>query len=177
LTIEFAPQSALLVIDMLNDFIEDEGALRVPDAKRIVPRIERIIEDARKQGIPIIYVTDSHRHDDMEFRYWPPHAISDTWGGDIIRELHPAEGDYIIPKRRYSAFYGTDLDSYLRELGIGKLYLAGVLTNICVYITAVDAAMRNYDVAVFQDAVASMSQETDAFIFQQLQEVLQAELL
>ncbi len=177
MTIAFGPQSALLVIDMLNDFIEDRGALKVPDAKRIVPRIKRIVADARNQGIPIIYVTDSHREDDHEFRFWPPHAISHTWGGEIIDELQPAEGDYIIPKRRYSAFFGTDLDSYLRELGIGKLYLTGVLTNICVYITAVDAAMRNYDVAVFKDAVASLSQETDRFIFQQLEEVLQAELL
>ncbi len=175
--IEFEPGSALLVIDMLNDFIEDEGALLVPGAARIVPRIARILEDARRQGIPVIYVTDSHREDDHEFRFWPAHAVSDTWGGEIIRELQPEPGDYIIPKRRYSAFFGTDLDNYLRELGIRKVYLTGVLTNICVYVTALDAAMRNYGVAVFKDAVASLSEDTDRFVFQQLEDVVQAELL
>jgi nicotinamidase-related amidase len=177
LGIEFEPGSALLVIDMLNDFIEDEGALLVPGAARIVPRIARILEDARRQGIPVIYVTDSHREDDHEFRFWPAHAVSDTWGGEIIRELQPEPGDYIIPKRRYSAFFGTDLDNYLRELGIRKVYLTGVLTNICVYVTALDAAMRNYGVAVFKDAVASLSEDTDRFVFQQLEDVVQAELL
>jgi nicotinamidase/pyrazinamidase len=169
--------SALLVIDMLNDFIEDEGALVVPGAKRIVPRIKDIIEEARQQGVPVIYITDSHREDDHEFRYWPSHAVSDTWGGQVIDELAPAEGDYIVPKRRYSAFFGTDLDIYLRELGKKKLYLTGVLTNICVYATALEATMLNYHVYVFKDAVASLSAETDRFIFQQLEEVLQAELL
>ncbi len=173
----FVADSALLVIDMLNDFIEDEGSLVVPGAKRIVPRIARIMSEARKQAVPVVYVTDSHREDDHEFRYWPAHAISDTWGGEVIDELKPLPGDYIVPKRRYSAFFGTDLDNYLRELGIGKLYLTGVLTNICVYATALDASMRNYRVAVFTDAVASLSEDTDRFVFQQLREVLQADLV
>ena len=177
MALEFEPDSALLVIDMLNDFIEDTGTLLVPGAKRIVPRIEQVLADARRQDIPVIYITDSHRLDDHEFRFWPAHAVSDTWGGEIIKELEPMEGDYIIPKRRYSAFFGTDLDTYLRELGINKLYLTGVLSNICVYATAMDASMRNYRVAVLKDAVASLSEETDRFIFGQLEDVIQAELL
>lgn len=173
----FEPDSALLVIDMLNDFISDEGALVVPGAARIVPRLKSILKEAREQGIPVIFITDSHREDDHEFRYWPPHAVSDTWGGQVIDELQPLAGEYVVPKRRYSAFFGTDLDTYLRELGVKKLYLTGVLTNICVYATALDAAMRNYGVAVFRDAVASLSEETDRFIFQQLDDVVHAELL
>jgi len=177
LAIEFEPDSAILVLDMLNDFIEDGGSLLVPDARRIVPRIGQVLADARQQNIPVVYITDSHRPDDHEFRYWPAHAVSDTWGGEIVKELEPMEGDYIIPKRRYSAFFGTDLDNYLRELGINKLYLTGVLTNICIYATAMDASMRNYHVAVIKDGVASLSEETDRFIFGQLEDVLQAELI
>jgi nicotinamidase/pyrazinamidase len=177
LTERFESDSALLIIDMLNDFIDDQGSLVVPGAGRIIPRMQQILEDARKQGLTIIYITDSHREDDHEFRYWPAHAVSDTWGGEVIEALYPQPGDYVIPKRRYSAFFGTDLDTYLRELGIRKLYLTGVLTNICVYATALDAAMRNYEVAVFRDAVASLSEETDRFIFQQLEDVVQAQLI
>ena len=173
----FESDSALLIIDMLNDFIDTKGSLVVPGAERIVPRVQKILAEAREQGIPVIYITDSHREDDHEFRFWPAHAVSDTWGGEVIEALHPQPGDYIIPKRRYSAFFGTDLDTYLRELGTNKLYLTGVLTNICVYVTALDAAMRNYEVAVFKDAVASLSEDTDRFIFQQLEDVVQAQLL
>ncbi len=173
----FAADSALLVIDMLNDFISPRGALVVPDAERIVPRVKDVLEGAREQGIPVVFITDSHREDDREFLSWPPHAVSGTWGSRVIDELQPLAGEYIVPKRRYSAFFGTDLDIYLREAGVRKVYLAGVLTNICVYATALDAAMRNYAVAVFRDAVASLSEETDRFIFRQLHEVVHAELL
>ncbi|MDD5667624.1 MAG: cysteine hydrolase [Actinomycetota bacterium] len=175
--VRFEAESALLVIDMLNDFIEDGGSLVVPGARRIVPRLARILAGAREQGIPVIYITDSHREHDHEFRYWPAHAVSDTWGGEVIDALKPAPGEYIIPKRRYSAFFGTDLDTYLREMEVRRIYLTGVLTNICVYATALDAAMRNYGVSVFRDAVASLSEETDRFIFQQLEDVVHAELL
>lgn len=177
MAVVYEERSALLIIDMLNDFIEEGGSLVVPGAKRIVPRLREILEAARSQGVPVIYVADRHRPDDREFSYWPPHAVAGTWGSEVIQELAPAPGDYIVPKRRYSAFFGTDLDNYLRELEVRKLYLAGVLTNICVYATALDAAMRNYRVAVFRDGVASLSEETDAFIFQQLKDVLQAEII
>ena len=173
----FETDSALLIIDMLNDFVDERGALVVPGAERIVPHIQEILAEAREEGLTIIYITDSHREDDHEFRYWPAHAVSDTWGGEVIEALRPQAGDYIIPKRRYSAFFGTDLDTYLRELGVKRLYLTGVLTNICVYATALDAAMRNYEVTVFKDAVASLSEETDRFIFQQLEDVVQAQLI
>lgn len=174
---EFHPQGAFLIIDMLNDFIDEGGALVVPGARRIVPRIRMLLQEARAQGTPVIYVADCHNEDDYEFRYWSAHAIAGTWGGEIIPELAPQPTEKVIRKRRYSAFFGTDLDIHLREHGIVKLYLTGVLTNICVYATALDAAMRHYQVAVFRDAVASLNEETDAFIFRQLEEVLHAELI
>ena len=174
---QFDSRSTFVIIDMLNDFIDERGSLFLPGARRIVPRIRQLLEEARHQEVPVAYLTDRHRRDDREFRYWPPHAVADTWGAEVIEELKPLPGDCIIPKRRYSAFYGTDLDTYLRELGLDKIYFTGVFTNICIYFTAVDAVMHNYEVAVFKDAVASMSEETDRFIFQQLEEVIRAELL
>ncbi|OFW55935.1 MAG: hypothetical protein A2V52_03720 [Actinobacteria bacterium RBG_19FT_COMBO_54_7] len=174
---QFDSRSAFVVIDMLNDFIDERGALLLPGARRIIPRISGLLEAARRQEIPVAYLTDRHRPDDREFRYWPPHAVAGTWGAEVIDELKPLPGDYIIPKRRYSAFYGTDLDIYLRELGLNKIYFTGVFTNICIYFTAVDAVTRSYEAAIFKDGVASMSEETDRFIFRQLEEVIRAELL
>ncbi len=177
MAVNFDPHSAFLITDMLNDFVEEGGTLVVPDAKRIIPFLKEILEDARQQGIPVIYINDSHLEDDHEFRFWPAHAVADTWGGEVIAELAPIPGEHTILKRRYSAFFETGLDMLLRELVVQKIYLAGVMTNICVYSTAMDASMRDYEVAVFKSAVASLSEETDCFIFQQLQDVIQAVLL
>jgi nicotinamidase-related amidase len=177
MSVKFDPKGALIITDMLNDFVEEDGALVVPDAKKIVPNIKSILEDAREQGIPVIYIKDNHLEDDYEFNFWPKHAVTGTWGQEVIDELAPLPGEHIVPKRRYSAFFETGLDTLLRELGVQKIYLAGVMTNVCVYSTAIDASMRDYQVAVFKDAVASLSEETDRFIFRQLEEVLKAELL
>lgn len=173
----FKERSALLVIDMLNDFIKEGGSLVVPGAERIVPRLREIIQKARAEHVPVIFVTDAHQHQDSEFSDWPPHAIQDTWGGQVIDELAPQKEDFLVRKRRFSSFFGTDLELLLRELGVDNLYLTGVLTNICVYATALDARMRGYGVTVFGDGVASLNEETDQFIFQQLKDVLRAEVI
>lgn len=173
----FKPSSALLIIDMLNDFIKEDGTLVVPGAERIIPRVREVLDEARRAAVPIIFVADAHLPDDSEFEVWPSHALKDEWGGEVIEELAPAKGEFLIMKRRYSSFFGTDLDLLLRERGLCHLYLAGVLTNICIYATALDAGMRGYGVSVFRDGVASLSEETDRFIFSQLTDVLKAELI
>ena len=96
---------------------------------------------------------------------------------EVITDLVPLHGDHIVFKRRYSAFFETGLDMLLRELGVHRVYITGVMTNICVYSTAMDASMRDYEITVFKDAVASLNVETDRFIFQQLEDVLQAQLI
>ncbi|WP_088554294.1 cysteine hydrolase family protein [Calderihabitans maritimus] len=166
-------KKALLIIDMLNDFVREDGALYVgPDGKRIVPKIQEEIEKARKSGIPVIYICDNHREDDAEFNMFPPHCIKGTEGSEVIKELEPAPGDYIIPKRRYSAFFGTDLDALLRELGVEELILTGVCSNICVLYTAADARMRNYRVTVVKDGVASFKEEVHRFALQEMESTL-----
>lgn len=175
--VPYKPKSALLVVDMLNDFIKEGGALVVPGAERIIPVIREALDEARTSGITVVYVNDAHLENDSEFEVWPSHALCGEWGGEVIEELLPLAGEYVIEKRRYSAFFGTGLDLLLRERAIRNIYLAGVLTNICIYATALDASMRGYRVGVFRDGVASLSEETDRFIFSQLTGVLQAELI
>lgn len=174
---DFRENSAMLIIDMLNDFIKEGGALVVPGAQRILPYLQEVLQKARSSGLPVIFVADSHLEGDREFQRWPAHALADTWGGRVVDELAPLAGEYLVRKRRFSAFFGTDLDLLLRELDVREVYLGGVLTNICVYATALDAAMRGYGVHVLEKGVASLSRETDEFIFRQLEEVLGAELV
>jgi len=152
-------KAALIVVDMLNDFVT--GALKCKRAPRIVPNIQRLLDFARKKGIPVIYANDTHLPSvDKEFDIWPPHAVVGTKGAEVIDELKPAKGDYIVQKRRYSAFYGTDLDLLLRELHVDTLILVGLVTNVCIQHTAADAFFRGYQIIVPEDCVETLTEET-----------------
>jgi len=166
---EDAPRGALLLIDLLNDFIDPKGALPCgPAGEEAAREASRLAERFRRAGRPVIYVCDRHLPDDREFRMWPVHCVDGTWGAEIHSSVARVEGDLVIPKRRYSGFFGTDLDNRLREMGVTVLTLAGVCTNICVLYTAVDASMRGYDVSVVQDACASYDQAAHAFAIREL---------
>ncbi len=169
---------ALLIIDMLNDFVDEEGALYTGEAGReIIPVVAKVLEKARNEQWPVIYLCDQHAKDDSEFKMFPLHCLAGTDGGEICPELAPLEGEYIIPKRRYSGFYGTDLDLTLRELGVDELVLTGVCTNICVLYTTADARMRNYTVKVIKDGVASFGQEAHEFALREMEKTLGAQLI
>lgn len=164
---------ALLVIDMLKDFIDEGAILETGDAGReIVPFIKEKIDQYRKEDRPIIYICDSHEEDDKEFLMFPAHSIAGSEGAQIIDELKPLAGDKLIKKRRYSAFFGTDLDLYLREKGINHISLVGVNTNICVLYTAADARNINYDVTVYKNGVASFNLEAHKFALEEIKNTL-----
>ncbi len=171
-------KKALLVIDMLNDFISPDGALYIGEtAEKVTEEVKKTIEKARENGIPVIYICDSHREDDAEFKMFELHCVKGTTGGEIVDILAPKPGDYIIPKRRYSAFFGTDLDAYLRELGISELILVGVCTNICVLYTAADARMLNYDVTVVKDCVSSFDEKAHDFALNEMENTLGVQIV
>jgi nicotinamidase-related amidase len=148
---------AVLVIDMINDFVT--GKLRLERAKNIVPAIQKLLDFSRSKGIPVIYINDSHLKDDPEFKLWGPHAIAGSEGAQVVPMLKPMEGDHIITKSRYSAFFGTKLDQLLRDLAISRLLLIGVSTDICIQNTAADAFYRGYEIIVAQDCVEAFSEE------------------
>jgi len=165
--------SALLIIDMLVDFISPSGALYVGEnGRKIIPSINFYLEKARRERMPVIYLCDHHRPDDPEFTMFPPHCVEGTPGAEVIPELRPQRGELVIPKRRYSGFYGTDLDLSLRELEVKELILTGVCTNICILYTAADARMRNYKVIVPGDGVASFNEEAHQFALRELTQTL-----
>lgn len=154
-------KEALLIIDMLNDFVRPGAPLEVPDTRAIIPVIKQEIEKARAAGNPVIYVCDTHAADDKEFLKfsWPAHAVKGTRGADIIDELKPAGDDIVIPKTTYSGFYGTDLEKTLRLLRVDSLRLTGDVTHICILFTAADAVLRDYKVTIVADGVAGLARE------------------
>jgi nicotinamidase-related amidase len=169
---------ALLVIDMLEDFINPKGKLYCgKQTKKIVPILKKEIENTRKKGIPIIYICDRHLPNDPEFKMFPPHCIVNSDGAEIIREISPLENDYVIFKRRFSGFFQTDLDLTLRELKISDLILTGVCTNICVLYTAADARMLNYNVIVLKDCVASYDKKAHNFALKEMEKTLGVKII
>ena len=119
-------KKALLVIDMLNDFISPDGALYIGEtAEKVTEEVKKTIEKARENGIPVIYICDSHREDDAEFKMFELHCVKGTTGGEIVDILAPSPGITSYQNEDIVRF-GTDLDAYLRELGISELILVGV---------------------------------------------------
>ncbi len=169
--------TALLVIDMLNDFLHPEGALFIGDSQNLIERVAEAVAQHRSAGNPIIYILDRHLPQDAEFNMFPPHCLMGEWGSEVVDELTPGPGDITVPKRRYSAFFGTDLDLTLRELGVSRLELAGVCTQICVLYTAADARMRGYGVTLHRDRVASFDQQAHQFALGELETTLGAQVV
>lgn len=164
---------ALLVIDMLKDFIDENGTLTTGESgRKTIDFIKKQIDEFRKQNYPIIFICDNHETDDKEFEMFPPHCIENTQGSKIIDELEVLDTDKIITKRRYSAFYGTDLDLTLRENNVDELYLVGVCTNICVLYTAADARNISYKVNIYKAGVASFDEEAHIFALKELERTL-----
>ncbi len=170
-------ERALLVIDMLNDFVKEGGTLVVSGALERLSFFQERIARAREEKELVIYVCDSHRPDDPEFSIWPPHCVLGSWGAEVVEELKPQPQDYVVRKRRYSAFYGTDLDLYLRENEVKVLVLTGLVTNICVMGTAADAASRGYKIEVEKNLVIGLNEEMHKFALKQMQEVYGAKLV
>lgn len=166
------PKKALLIIDMLKDFVEHGAPLEVKPARRIVKNIKSHIDEARKQGIPIIYVCDNHQKDDPEFRLWPRHAVQGTKGAEVVGDIMPKKGDTIVYKKTYSGFFETELDDVLKKFGIDEVTITGVVTNICVLYTAADAYMRGYKVNILEDCVAGLNEDDHRFALRQIKEVL-----
>ncbi|MEE1426496.1 MAG: isochorismatase family cysteine hydrolase [Acutalibacteraceae bacterium] len=149
---------AILVVDMLNDFVT--GALKCDRGLAIVPKTAELLNGAREKNIPVIFCNDAHlKGIDHELKFWGDHAIAGTEGAKVIPELEVCESDYIVPKRRYSGFFHTDLDLLLRELGVNTVVLTGLHTHMCVRHTAADAYQLGYDVVAIKDATNSFTAE------------------
>lgn len=149
---------AILVVDMLNDFVY--GALACDRGKAIIPATARLLDAARAAGVPVIFCNDAHiKGIDRELKLWGDHAIVGTEGAKVIPELNVSERDYIVPKRRYSGFFQTDLDILLKELGVKTVIMTGLHTHMCVRHTSADAFSLGYDVVVAREATDAFTEE------------------
>lgn len=153
-----AQASAVIVVDMQNDFVKPNGTLVVPSALETVNQIQGLLTTARAAGVPIAYTQDTHYEGDREWTIWPEHCRADTWGWQIIDELAPRAGDLVCQKSRYDGFYGTSLDHYLtRVWNVQHLVIVGTVASICVLHTAASAGLRWFHVVVPANGVSALT--------------------
>jgi nicotinamidase-related amidase len=150
-------KQALLAVELNKDHIYHNKPFNAERLRAKVPNLESAIHCARDHNIPIVHVTCTHPPNDGVFSkgVCEPHAIEGTKGAETIDELKPKSGDYVARKRRFSGFYGTDLDVYLRELGIERVMIVGGQTHKSVRHTTVDAYQVRYEPMILRDCVDS----------------------
>ncbi len=149
-------KTALVVVDMQNDFVKEGGALFVPDAEATIPAMQHMLDLARASGMKVVFTQDTHTDGDPEWKIWPEHAREGSWGWEIVDDIAPHEDETVIRSVRYDAFYGTHLDHFLRIWEVDTLVICGTVANICVHYTAASAAMRWYKVIIPRDATSAL---------------------
>jgi nicotinamidase-related amidase len=166
------PKQALIVDDILHDFVY--GKLKSEKAAKIIPNTKKLISAARKAKIPVIYVCDAHLQNDPEISLWGPHAMKGSRGAEVVDELKPEEGDYVLEKRVYSSFQGTGLDLLLRDLKVDDIVIVGLYTDICVRHSAADAFQRGYKVEIPKDCVEAFGDSEEGIEY--LKKIYNAEI-
>ena len=169
--------NVVLVVDMLVGFMESGHNLYCgDDSRKIIPNIQRLIEREQAMGSPVLFICDNHDPDDLEFRMFPEHCIRGTREAEVIAELAKYEGD-VIHKRRYSAFFETDLEQRLEAIGPDAVIICGVCTDICVMHTASDARNRDYTVEVALDCVATFDPQAHEYALDHMKKILGVRLV
>jgi nicotinamidase-related amidase len=170
-------KKALLIIDMLNDFVNPKGKLYCGEESRIIiPYINNLIRSIKHENGVVIFICDSHDENDLEFKQFTPHCIKGSDGARIIDEFYN-KGDYIIEKKRFSGFFRTDLEKILIEEKITEVHVVGVCTSICVMDTVSDLKNRDYEVFVHKRGVADFDKEAHEFAIKRMEKVLGAHIV
>jgi nicotinamidase-related amidase len=153
---------AIIVVDMLKDNLKESP--RNPylqGGKAILPNLQRLLDESRKRGFPIIFACDSFLEGDFIFKgKMKVHSLRGTKGSEVVDDLEPRPTDITLPKRRFSAFFKTDLDQTLRTLGVDTIVVTGMTTEVCVLMTAMDGICHDFSAILLEDCSASRSKES-----------------
>ena len=160
--------SALLVVDVQNDFVSSKGSAAkrgedVGAAQAMVPKLIRLIEEAGRVGLTVVYVRTTHSEwtDTPSWIYCKSHQSAldtcreGTWGTEFYQGISPLPSERVVIKHRYSAFINTELNTVLKAKGVESVLVTGVATNVCVETTARDAYMYDYYVTMVEDGAAA----------------------
>lgn len=170
-------RAALLVIDMINDLEFEEGRALLPHATSAARSIHALGKAAREAGVPVVYVNDNYGQWHSERSLIVEHCSREgALGRDVVKSLEPEDEDYFVMKPQFSGFYSTNLPALLPRLGAQRLILTGVSADICVLFTAADAHMREYDLWVPADCVASFDPQRTHWALEIMKNSMKAEV-
>ena len=171
--------NVVLVVDMVKGFLEPEHNLYCgDDSRNIIPNVKAMLERERDAGSQVLFISDHHDPDDLEFQVFPVHCVKGTEEPEVIPELQDfVTGSNVIPKNRYSGFFNTDLDQRLKNLNPQKVIICGVCTDICVLHTTSDARNRDYTVEVRADCVATFDPGAHTWALGHLEKILGASVV
>lgn len=156
-------RTAMIVVDMENDFVAEDAPLETPGAREMVPNLVEALSACRDAGVKVIYTAHAHRRDGSDLGLFSLNPViargealaEDTPGVDIYPAVAPQLGEHVIKKHRFSGFFGTDLDMILRGWRVDTVIIAGATTENCCHATARDALFRDYRVVFLSDATAT----------------------
>jgi nicotinamidase-related amidase len=167
---------ALLLIDVINDLEFDTGEQLLKHALPMAEKIADLKRRCKQAEIPVIYVNDNFGKWQSDFNKILKHCLEDDVRGQPLAELlRPDEDDYFVLKPKHSGFFSTTLDTLLEYLKAGTLILTGVTADICVLFTANDAYMRDFNLVIPSDCVASSDAEENVHALELMQRVLKAD--
>ena len=171
--------NVVLVVDMVRGFLEPGHNLYCGDqARKIVPNVFELLKRETEAGSQVLFISDHHDPDDLEFQIFPVHCVKGTQEPNVIPELSQfVTAGNVVPKNRYSGFFNTDLAQRLERLQPDKLVVCGVCTDICVLHTTSDARNRDYAVEVPTNCVASFDQDAHGCALQHLEKILGANVV
>lgn len=164
---EFNPdRTAVVVVDMQNDFAHPDGALFSEASADVVDPITDLVTAARNAGATVVYTRDVHPTEQFEdahyydeFDRWGEHVVEGTWGAELLDDLDVRDEDHVVDKHTYDAFHQTDLDGFLSAHGIDDLLICGTLANVCVLHTASSAGLRDYRPVIVSDALGYITED------------------
>jgi len=171
---KFLPaKSALLILDMINDLEFADGEKLLAQTLPILPSLKALRARCRRLKIPVIYCNDNFGRWQSNLEVLVKHCLKDKVRGEPLAEaLKPGPKDYFVLKPRHSGFYCTTLDPLLGYLGVNQLIITGIAADICVLFTAHDAHMREFEICVPEDCVASNSASQTRWMLTHLRQVL-----
>jgi len=169
--------AALLLIDVINDLEFDGGDALLAEALPMAKRLAALVERARRARLPVVYVNDNFGKWRSDFGKLLDHCLHDGVRGQALAELlRPDTDDYFVLKPKHSGFFATTLDVLLRYLGVTTVVLTGLTADNCVLFTASDAFLRDYELVIPPDCVASEKAEHTRRALEHMARVLKARL-
>jgi nicotinamidase-related amidase len=154
-------KDCLLAVDVFGDFEHEDGERLLASLRERAAGFVRTLDDARRRGMPVVFANDTYGVWDGDVRRLVERAVAGR-GGDVLGQLEPREGEAFLVKPRYSAFDLTPLELVLAQLGVERILLMGMATEMCVTQTAIDARERELKVTVIREACATVDPRVEA---------------